>query len=141
MELKVSKYGVISGPYFPVFGLNTEIYGVNLRIQSKYRTIRTRNNSVFGQFSRNGNPKLYQYLFRIFEHTSNHYFSKLYQMTTSVEKPACINLIRNLIKDLSYLDLLIRNLQKQLPDVFYEKRCSQKYHRIDRKTPVPESLF
>ena len=26
---KVSKYGVISGLYFPVFGLNTEIYGVN----------------------------------------------------------------------------------------------------------------
>ena len=25
---KVSKYGVISGPYFPVFGLNTEIYFV-----------------------------------------------------------------------------------------------------------------
>ena len=25
---KVSKYGVISGPYFPAFGLNTEIYGV-----------------------------------------------------------------------------------------------------------------
>ena len=25
---KVSKYGVISGPYFLVFGLNTEIYGV-----------------------------------------------------------------------------------------------------------------
>ena len=23
---KVSKYGVISGPYFPVFGLNTERY-------------------------------------------------------------------------------------------------------------------
>ena len=28
--LKVSKYGVFSGPYFLVFGLNTEIYGVNL---------------------------------------------------------------------------------------------------------------
>ena len=28
---KVSKYGVISGPYFPVFGLNTETYFVNLR--------------------------------------------------------------------------------------------------------------
>ena len=27
---KVSKYGVVSGPYFPVFGLNTEIYSVNL---------------------------------------------------------------------------------------------------------------
>ena len=44
------KYGVISGPYFPVFGLN-EIYFVNLRIQSKYRKIRTRNNSIFGHFS------------------------------------------------------------------------------------------
>ena len=25
----MSKYGLISGPYFPVFGLNTEIYEVN----------------------------------------------------------------------------------------------------------------
>ena len=49
---KVSIYGVISGPYFPVFGLNTEIYGVNLRVKSKYRKIPTRNNSVFGHFSR-----------------------------------------------------------------------------------------
>ena len=49
---KVSKYGVIFGPYFPVFALNTEIYSVNLRIQSEYRKIRTRNNSVFGHFSR-----------------------------------------------------------------------------------------
>ena len=31
---KVSKYGVFSGPYFPVFWL---IYGVNLRIQSEYK--------------------------------------------------------------------------------------------------------
>ena len=51
---KVFKYGVISGPYFPVFGLNAEIYGVNLRILSKCRKIRTRNNSVFGHFSRSG---------------------------------------------------------------------------------------
>ena len=29
---KASKYGVFSGPYFPVCGLNTEIYGVNLRV-------------------------------------------------------------------------------------------------------------
>ena len=48
----MSKYGVISGPYFPVFGLNTEIYFVNLRIQSEYRKIRTRNNSIFRHFSR-----------------------------------------------------------------------------------------
>ena len=40
------KYGVISYPYFPVFGLNTEI-------QSEYRKIRTRNSSVCGHFFRN----------------------------------------------------------------------------------------
>ena len=49
---KVSKYRVISGPYFPVFWLNTERYGVSLRIQSTYRKIWTRNNSLFGHFSR-----------------------------------------------------------------------------------------
>ena len=32
---KVSKYGVISGPYFPAFGLNTdfEIFGIPLSIK------------------------------------------------------------------------------------------------------------
>ena len=49
---KVAKYGVNYGPYFPAFELNTEIYGVIHRIQSEYRKIRTRNNSVFGHFSR-----------------------------------------------------------------------------------------
>ena len=38
---KVSKYGVISGPYFPTFGVNTERYF-------------TRNNSAFGHFSHSG---------------------------------------------------------------------------------------
>ena len=33
----MSKYRVTSGAYFPVFGLNTKTYGVNLSIQSKYR--------------------------------------------------------------------------------------------------------
>ena len=49
---KVSKYRVISGLYFPIFRLTTEIYSVNLRIQSESRNIRTRNNSLFGHFSR-----------------------------------------------------------------------------------------
>ena len=44
----MSKYGVFTGPYFPAFELNTEIYSV---IQSEYRKIRTRKNSVFGHFS------------------------------------------------------------------------------------------
>ena len=30
------------GPYFPAFGLNMEIYRVNIRIQSKYGKIRTK---------------------------------------------------------------------------------------------------
>ena len=42
---KVSKYGVIPSPYF-------RISGVNLRIQSEYRKLRTRNNFVFGHFPR-----------------------------------------------------------------------------------------
>ena len=49
---EVMKYGVLSGPYFPVFGLNTERYGVSLRIQSECWKIWTRKNSVFGHFSR-----------------------------------------------------------------------------------------
>ena len=42
IALKVSKYGVLSGPYFPVFRLNTEIYRINLRIQSEYMKMHTR---------------------------------------------------------------------------------------------------
>ena len=49
---KVSKYGVIYGPYFPVFGLNTEIHAVNLRIQPEYSKIRSRNNIVFRRLPR-----------------------------------------------------------------------------------------
>ena len=55
---KMSKHGVFSGLYFPVFGMNTEICGVNLRIQSEYRKIRTRKNSVFEQFSRSDSVRI-----------------------------------------------------------------------------------
>ena len=48
---KVSKYGVISGPYFHAFRLNTERYEVSHRIQSESVKIRTRNYPVFGHFS------------------------------------------------------------------------------------------
>ena len=46
------KYGVISGPYFSAFGLNTERYEGSLRVQSKCRKIRTRSNSLFAHISR-----------------------------------------------------------------------------------------
>ena len=45
---KVSKYGVFSDPYFPVFGLNTDSCSVNLRIQSEYWIIGNRKKSIFG---------------------------------------------------------------------------------------------
>ena len=33
---KVSKYGVFSGSYFPIFGLNTETYSLNLEIHARF---------------------------------------------------------------------------------------------------------
>ena len=50
--VKSVQMGVTSGLYFPVFGLDTEIYGVNLCTESEYMNILTRNNSVFGHISR-----------------------------------------------------------------------------------------
>ena len=47
---KVSKYRVFSDLYFPAFRLTTEVYGVNLYIQSKCWKIWTRKNSIFGYF-------------------------------------------------------------------------------------------
>ena len=52
LQTTASKYEVISGPYFPAFGLNMERYEISLRIQSQCGKIRTRNYSVFGHFSR-----------------------------------------------------------------------------------------
>ena len=50
--LKVSKHGDFSCRYFPVFGLNKEIYGVNFCIQSEYRKIGVRKNSAFAHILR-----------------------------------------------------------------------------------------
>ena len=65
---KVSKHWVFSGPYFPVFGLNAA--GLNLRIQFKYRKIRTRENSVFGHFSRSEQTKKVKSISLYFIHFS-----------------------------------------------------------------------
>ena len=45
---KVSKYGVFSGRYVPVFGLNTEMYGVN-RIQENTNQKKLRIWTLFTQ--------------------------------------------------------------------------------------------
>ena len=49
---KASKYWRFPGLYFYVFGLNLEIDGFNMGIQSKYGEIPTRKKSVFGHFLR-----------------------------------------------------------------------------------------
>ena len=49
---KVSKYGVIFDPFFPAFRLSTEIYSVNVQIQSEYKKIEAMNNFAFKHFSR-----------------------------------------------------------------------------------------
>ena len=41
---------VFSGPYFPVFGLNSDIYEVNLRIHSEYKKIRARQTPYLDTF-------------------------------------------------------------------------------------------
>ena len=33
------------------------------------------------------------------------------------------------------------NVQKQRPEAFCKKMCSWKFHKIHRKTPVPEAFF
>ena len=33
------------------------------------------------------------------------------------------------------------NVQKQPPEAFCKKMCSWKFHKIHRKTPVPETLL
>ena len=33
------------------------------------------------------------------------------------------------------------DFEKQPPEVFYKKKYYYKFHKIHRKTPVPESLF
>ena len=56
---KVSKWGVISGSYFPAFVLNTERHEVSLRIQSECGKIQTRKESVFRHFSHRQELKHY----------------------------------------------------------------------------------
>ena len=58
---------VISGPYFPLFWMNTEIYSANLRIQSEYRKIRTRENFLFGHFSRSNTLNKFPHRLCVFD--------------------------------------------------------------------------
>ena len=75
---KVPKYGVFAGPYFPVFGLNTDIYGANPRIQSEYRKMLTGKNSAFGHFT-----QWYLLTDSVFELTSPHKIHSIFKYKRS----------------------------------------------------------
>ena len=52
--------------------------------------------------------------------------------------------VKNIFAKLSILivrGVLVTPLQKQPSEVFYEKRCSSKFHKVHRKAPVPGLLF
>ena len=75
-----------SGPHFPIFGLNTERYGLSLRIHSKCRIMRTRitpNEDIFHAVStlvfNESNVLLHwteMFSFIIFMYPRGHLFSK-----------------------------------------------------------------
>ena len=114
--LKVSKCVVFSGPYFSVFGLNTEIYSVYLRIQSEYRKMRTRKNSV---------------IWKLFTQCWNH-IPKVLQVFVKFQfgfhRPLCS-------------ELVIQQLQNQKHQFtnFRQNSCSDKFHKAQKNTPVSET--
>ena len=66
---------------------------------------------------------------------------KSYEYTDS--KPTTIILEKSLWQSPFQSKLLTFTwkFQKQSPEVFCKKRCSWDFHKIYKKTPVPESLF
>ena len=69
-----------------------------------------------------------------------------YLLKVSAISKSSVNSLPFSIRDIfsELFDLSKKKLftvQKQPPEVFYIKRCSQKFDKIHRKTPVPESLF
>ena len=101
---KMSKYGVISGPYFPVFGLNTEIYGVI---------------SVFNLNTRKYGPEITPYLDTFHAvHYSKLIASKLRQWPSSFSRVSLCYI---------YFDVVIRQrLKKSLSDLnFFFSRANE----------------
>ena len=60
--MKNSKYGVFSGPYFPVFGLNTEIYTVFSSNIAKYGPEKTSYLDTFHALFYKGRYQVHNFL-------------------------------------------------------------------------------
>ena len=109
---KLSKYGVITGPYFPAFGQNTKRYFVSLRIQSECGKIWTRSNFEFGHFS--GSEHLTQFEYWILCESP---FTRTWKWNWK-----------------GYI-------QKQPSRGVLRKRCSENMQQIYRRTPMPKCDF
>ena len=92
----------ISGPHFLAFELNTERYEVSLRIQSECGKIWTRNNYVFGHFSRS---------------------LKLLKLNESLDDPSLFLLTR---KD-TFLLLILVDTEFEV----FHKRFFKKFHSVN----------
>ena len=88
----MSKYGVFSGLYFSVLGLNTEIFTVDLRILSECGKMRNRKNFLLGHFSRSvclSHSSLFLISF-----TSDHFSEHLWAFSNS-SYSVCSNVTTN----------------------------------------------
>ena len=83
----------------------------------------------------------------------NKFFAELHRATASLTIYSEVKLVKEQQKrivqctqnEVVLLELLLKsyqsNLQEQPPELFCKSRCSQKFCKIHRKKPVPESLF
>ena len=83
----MSKYGVISGPYFPVFGLNREIYGVNLEHLWVTSRVISPNGDIEinpGLESKNALNRCFSIFFKNLNSISAHMFTKVFLLSAYI---------------------------------------------------------
>ena len=111
---KVFKCEVFSGPYFPIFGL---------KIQSRYRKIRTRKNSVFGHFSGSEPFKNYEKCFLF--HLKSSFRSRDIQIFLFSSSPLFLP-VDHCFREWSKINLKVYDvtncLNKNLKDNFWQLR-------------------
>ena len=139
----MSKYGVISGPYFTAFGLNEKRYEVSLRIQSECGKIRTRNNSVFGHLSLSAN---FREISSLIGTPTNKLAKFLLPFLTSLteNKPSQINsiLLKKFVTNLYVASLNVDYLSS---NIFLDKTfdiCMDSFCKDNENTPrIPKDVL
>ena len=97
------------GPYFPVFGLNTETYGVNLHIRSKYGKIPTRTTPSLTIF------------------TQWNFLHNLFILLQSKNPKTCMSKVHPHYSMFIYVFIFIEQYLAILADWFKKKKGSEKF--------------